>query len=81
MDNFKSSLKDEANKRIGYRLVIDAVVAAEKIEISDEELQKGLEETSKQYNTTVDEFVKQIGSKELFKYDLLMRKAMEIVTK
>ena len=30
---------------------------------------------------SVEDFEKEIGSKELFKYDLLMRKAMEIVTK
>ena len=81
MDDFKATLKDEANKRVGYRLIVDAVVSAEKLEVTDEELQKGLEETSKEYNTTVEDFVKQIGSKEVFKYDLLMRKAMEIVTK
>ncbi|NLC48627.1 MAG: trigger factor [Tenericutes bacterium] len=81
MENFKTSLKEEANKRISYRLVIDAVVALEKLEVTEEELQKGLEDASKQYNVSVEEFVNQIGSKDLFKYDLLMRKAMEIVTK
>ena len=40
----------------------------------------GLKETAEQYGMEVDEFVKQIGSKELFKYDLLMRKAMKVVT-
>ena len=27
-----------------------------------------------------EDFLKQIGSKELFKYDLLMKKAMKVVT-
>lgn len=80
MDSFKASLKDEANKRIGYRLIMDAVVDAEKLEITDEELENGLNETSKEYGMTREEFEKQIGSKELFKYDLLMKKAMKVVT-
>lgn len=80
LDNFKATLKDEANKRIGYRLIMDAVVDAEKLEVSDEELESGLDETSKQYGMTREEFEKQIGSKELFKYDLLMKKAMKVVT-
>ena len=80
MDDFKATLKDEANKRIGYRLIMDAVVDAEKLEVSDEELESGLDETSKQYGMTREEFEKQIGSKELFKYDLLMKKAMKVVT-
>lgn len=80
LDDFKATLKDEANKRIGYRLIMDAVVDAEKLEVSDEELESGLDETSKQYGMTREEFEKQVGSKELFKYDLLMKKAMKVVT-
>lgn len=80
LDDFKATLKDEANKRIGYRLIMDAVVEAEKLEVTDEELEAGLDETSKQYGMTREEFEKQIGSKELFKYDLLMKKAMKVVT-
>ena len=80
IDDFKATLKDEANKRIGYRLIMDAVVEAEKLEVTDEEVEAGLEETSKQYGMEKDEFIKQIGTKELFKYDLLMKKAMKVVT-
>ena len=80
IDDFKTTLKDEANKRISYRLMIDAIVAKEKIEVSEDELEKGLNETSEQYGMTREEFEKQIGSVELFKYDLLMRKAMKVVT-
>ena len=80
LDNFKATLKDEANKRIGYRLIMDAVVEAEKLEVTDEELEAGLNETSKEYGMSKEDFLKQIGSKELFKYDLLMKKAMKVVT-
>ena len=80
LDNFKATLKDEANKRIGYRLIMDAVVEAEKLEVTDEELEKALDETSKEYGMSKEDFLKQIGSKELFKYDLLMKKAMKVVT-
>ena len=81
MDDFKGTLKDEANKRIGYRLIVDAVVEKEKLEITDKELEDGLKEAAEKYGMSVEDFEKEIGSKELFKYDLLMRKAMEIVTK
>ena len=80
LDNFKATLKDEANKRIGYRLIMDAIVEAEKLEVTDEELETGLNETSKEYGMSKEDFLKQIGSKELFKYDLLMKKAMKVVT-
>ena len=80
LNAFKATLKDEANKRIGYRLMMDAIVSKEKLEVTDEELEKGLNETAEQYGMSREDFEKQIGSKELFKYDLLMRKAMKVVT-
>ena len=80
LNDFKATLKDEANKRIGYRLMMDAIVEKEKLEVSDEELEKGLNETAEQYGMSREDFEKQIGSKDLFKYDLLMRKAMKVVT-
>lgn len=81
INDFKVTLKDEANKRVGYRLIMDAIIENEKIEVSDEELESELKKTSEQYKMSVEDFLKEIGNKELFKYDLLMRKAMEIVTK
>lgn len=81
INDFKATLKDEANKRVGYRLIMDAIIEDEKIEVSDEELESELKKTSEQYKMSVEDFLKEIGNKELFKYDLLMRKAMEIVTK
>ena len=79
LNDFKATLKDEANKRIGYRLMMDAIVAKEKLEVTDEELENGLNETAEQYGMSREDFEKQIGSKDLFKYDLLMRKAMKVV--
>ena len=81
INDFKATLKDEANKRVGYRLIMDAIIENEKIEVSDEELESELKKASEQYKMSVEDFLKEIGNKELFKYDLLMRKAMEIVTK
>ena len=80
MDEFKKTLEPEANKRIGYRLMMDAIVNKEKLEVSDEELEKGLEEKAEEYGISKEDFIKEIGTKELFKYDLLMQKAMKIVT-
>ena len=79
MEAFEDTLKPEANKRIGYRLVMDAVVKAEKLEVSDEEVEKGIEEQAEKYGMKKEDFEKEIGSKEMFKYDLLMKKAMKVV--
>ena len=80
IDDFKKTLEPEANKRIGYRLMMDAIVEKEKLEVTDEELEKGLNEAAEQYGMKREEFEKEIGNKDLFKYDMLMRKAMKVVT-
>ncbi len=79
MEKFKDSLKDEANRRVGYRLIIDAVVKEEKLEMSDEEVEKELKETAEKYGMSKEDFEKEVGSRDLFKYDLLVRKAMKII--
>ena len=80
IEDFKKTLEPEANKRIGYRLIMDAVVEKEKLEVTDEELESGLNEAAEKYGMKREEFDKEIGNKDLFKYDLLMRKAMKVVT-
>lgn len=80
LDNFKDSLKDEANKRIGYRLMMDAIVEKEGLTVSDEELESELNKTCEEYKMTREDFEKQLGSKELFRYDMLMKKVMALVT-
>lgn len=80
LDNFKDSLKDEANKRIGYRLMMDAIVEKEGLTVSDEELEAELDKTCEEYKMTREDFEKQLGSKELFRYDMLMKKVMALVT-
>lgn len=79
-EDFKKTLEPEANKRIGYRLMMDAIVEKEGLKVSDEEVEKGLEESAKEYGMSKEDFVKEVGNKELFKYDLLMKKAMKVVT-
>ena len=79
-EDFKKTLEPEANKRIGYRLVMDAIIEKEKIEVSDKELEDGLKESAEEYGMSIEDFEKEIGSKELFKYDLLMKKAMKYIT-
>ena len=80
IEDFKKTLEPEANKRIGYRLMMDAIVEKEKLEVSDKEVEDAIVEKAKEYGMKKEEFEREIGNKEMFKYDLLMRKAMKVVT-
>ena len=79
-EDFKKTLVPEANKRIGYRLVMDAIIEKEKLEVTEEEVEEGLKKSAEEYGMSKEDFEKEVGNKELFKYDLLMRKAMKIIT-
>ena len=57
-------LKPEALKRIQSRLVLEAVVAAENIEASDEEIDKELENMASMYQMEIDKLKELIGDDE-----------------
>ena len=80
-DQFKENFKPEATKRVKYRLVIEEVVTAENIKVDEKELNDYSKDMAKKYNVTEEEFIKEIGGKDFLKYDLEVRKALEIITK
>ena len=80
-DKLNETFLPEAEKRVKYRLVIDAVVKEEKIEVSEKEVDEYLTEMANKYGVSEEEFINEIGGKEYLKYDLEVRKAVEIITK
>lgn len=75
-------LKPQALKRIQSRLVLEAVVAAENIETTEEELDKEIENMASMYQIEVDKLKEVIGEEEKKQIglDLAVQKAVEIVT-
>ena len=79
-EELKDKYKEEALKRIKYRLVLDAVIDAENITVSAEEVDAKIEELSKKYNMTKDEVKKEYDNNlEYISYDLKVNKALEIM--
>lgn len=80
-EKFLEQMKPQAEKRIQSRLVLEAVVAAEKIEASEEDYQKELEKMAEMYQMEMDKVTELIGEKqkeEIMK-DLAITKAVEYV--
>ena len=75
-------LKPQALKRIQSRVVLEAVVAAENIETTEEELDKEIENMASMYQMEVDKLKEVIGEEEKKQIglDLAVQKAVEIVT-
>ncbi len=76
-------LEPQALKRIQSRLVLEAVVAAENIEASDEEIDKELENMASMYQMEIDKLKELIGDdeKKQIGMDLAVQKAVEFVVK
>ena len=75
----KDQMKEEAEKRVASRLLLEAIKVEEKMEIADDEAKKEAEELAKKYNMEKDEFLKLFGGIEMVKYDMEMRRAIEIL--
>ena len=77
--DLRNQLEKEAYSHVLYRLMLEEVMTQEKIEISDEEAEKEAEELSSKYNMAKDEFLKMFGGLDMIKYDLEMRKVIELL--
>lgn len=78
-EDLHKQMEGEATKRIKYRYLLEEVIEKEKIEVSDEDANKQAEEMAANYGMEKDELIKAYGSLEFIKYDMKMRKAIEIV--
>lgn len=75
----KDQMKEEATNRVVYRLMLEEIAKAEKIEISDKDAEKEAKSLAEKYNMDKDEFLKMFGGLEMIKYDLQMRQAMDVL--
>ena len=78
-EQLHEQMKDEAEKRVKYRYLIEAVADEEKIEFSEKEIEAHAKEIADSYGISVEELLKAYGSLELVKYDMKMHKALEII--
>lgn len=79
---FLEQMKPQALKRIQSRLVLEAVVASEKIEVSDADIEEELKKMAEAYNMELDKVKEMItdDQKKQLADDLAVQKAAEFVT-
>lgn len=80
-NTFMENLGPQALKRIQSRLVLEAVVKAENITVSEEEIDKELAEMASAYQMEVDKLKELIGEKEKEQIvmDMAVQKAIDLV--
>ena len=75
----KEQMKEEAEKRVASRLLLEAIKVEEKIEIADKDAEQEADNLAKKYNMEKEEFLKLFGGIEMVKYDMEMRRAIEVL--
>lgn len=78
-EDLHKQMEPEATKRVRYRYLIEEVANAEKIEISDEDANNEALDMAANYDVSKEEFLTRFGGLEVVKYDMRMRKALEIL--
>ena len=75
----REQMRDEAVKRITFRLMLEEIAKVEKIEISDETVNEEVKNMANKYQMNEDEFLEAFGGLEMVKYDLKMRKTIDVL--
>ena len=77
----RDQMKEEATKRVTYRLMLEEIANKENIEVTDEQAETEAVTLATKYQMDKDEFLKVFGGLEMVKYDLKMRQAIEVLKK
>ncbi len=80
-NKFMEDLKPQALKRIESRLVLEAVVKAENIQASEEDIEKEIADMAAMYQMEVDKLKELLGDyeKEQIALDMAVQKAVELL--
>lgn len=78
-EDFHKQLEPEATKRIKSRYLLEAIAKEEKIEVTEKEADEDATKLAEQYGITKEELLTEFGGLDIVKYDLQMRKALELL--
>ena len=78
-EDLHKQMEPEAEKRVKYRYLIEEVADKEKIEINDADAEAEAEKMANEYGIDKAEFLAHFGGLDVVKYDMRMRKALEIL--
>ena len=75
--DLRNQLEKEAYSNVLYRLMLEEIMTLEKIEVTEEEVEKEAASLAEKYQMEKEEFLKQFGGLDMIQYDLEMRKTID----
>ena len=77
--DLRNQLEKEAYNHVLYRLMLEEIAKLEKIEITDKDADEEANKLSEKYNMKKEEFLNAFGGIDMIKYDLEMRKVIDLL--
>ena len=77
----KQEMHPEAEKRVKLRLMLEEIAKKENIEVTEEEAKEESKKLADKYKMDETEFLNAFGGLEMIKYDLKMRRAIDVLKK
>lgn len=78
-EDLKTQLEKEAYSNVLYRLMLEEIMNLEKIEVTEDEADKEASALAEKYQMEKDSFLKEFGGLDMVRYDLEMRKTLELL--
>ena len=75
----REQMKEEATKRITFRLMLEEIAKVENIEVSEEEASNEALEMASKYQMKKEELIQAFGGLDMIKYDVKMKKTLELL--
>lgn len=79
-EELKAQISKDAETRVRTREVLAAIVEAEKIEVTEDEVEAEIQKIADSYNMPVEQIKAALGDVELLKSDIQLQKAIKLLT-
>ncbi len=80
-EDVRKEFRDQAEKSVKSRLVLEAIVKAEKLEATPDEVTEKIKEMAKQYNRKEEELLENVQLKDYIAENLKTEKAIDFIVK
>ncbi|MGG0656740.1 trigger factor [Rummeliibacillus pycnus] len=75
----RSQMKADAESRVRVSLVLEAIAEAEKVEVTEEDINAELEKMSEQFKMDVEQIKSVLGGTSVLEHDVKIRKTVELL--
>ena len=77
-EDVREQMREDAGKRVRSRLVLEKIAEVEELKVEENEVEEEYSKIAEMYNMELEQ-VKELVAPDAIQYDILLRKAVELV--